>query len=149
MCPPRRATKARHSLTPKSPATHGGPTDRDRHQFPVSVADFEGFSELSGPEDRPRTVALRRSQIAVAWAASGIVCFKIRPNGCHVLGPERPEAVLPDRALYLQTFSHLLIVNKLLSRACASALFLSFWSLMVRASAQTFDTFPNVDLTHS
>ena len=32
-----------------------------------------------------------------------------------MLGPEGPEAVLPDRALYLQTFSHLLIVNKLLS----------------------------------
>ena len=33
----------------------------------------------------------------------------------HMLGPERPEAVSPDRALYLPTFSHLLIVNKLLS----------------------------------
>jgi hypothetical protein len=32
-----------------------------------------------------------------------------------MLGPERPEAVSPDRALYLPTFSHLLIVNKLLS----------------------------------
>ena len=30
----------------------------------------------------------------------------------QMLGPERPEAVLPDRALYLPTFSHLLIVNK-------------------------------------
>jgi hypothetical protein len=28
------------------------------------------------------------------------------------LGRERPEAVLPDRALYLPSFSHLLIVNK-------------------------------------
>ena len=34
---------------------------------------------------------------------------------CHMLGPERPEAVLPDRQLHLPTFSHLLIVNKLLS----------------------------------
>ena len=33
-----------------------------------------------------------------------------------MLGPERPEAVLPDRALYLTTVSQLLIVNKLLSR---------------------------------
>jgi len=28
---------------------------------------------------------------------------------------QRPEAVLPDRVLYLPTFNHLLIVNKLLS----------------------------------
>jgi len=33
----------------------------------------------------------------------------------HMLGRECPEAVLPDRALYLATFSHLLIANKLLS----------------------------------
>ena len=33
----------------------------------------------------------------------------------HTLEPVRPEAVLPDRALYLPTFTHLLIVNKLLS----------------------------------
>ena len=33
---------------------------------------------------------------------------------CRMLGRECPEAVLPDRALYLPTFSHLLIV-KLLS----------------------------------
>ena len=45
-----------------------------------------------------------------------------RPNGewgystrCHMLGRECPEAVLPDRALYLTTFSHLLIVNNLVS----------------------------------
>jgi hypothetical protein len=31
----------------------------------------------------------------------------------HVLEAERPEAVLPDRALCLPTFSHFLIVNKL------------------------------------
>lgn len=43
------------------------------------------------------------------------------PNGgwgystrCHMLGRECPEAVLPDRTLYLLTFSHLLIVNELL-----------------------------------
>ena len=30
----------------------------------------------------------------------------------HMLEPERPEAVLPDRALCLPTFSHFLIVNK-------------------------------------
>jgi hypothetical protein len=36
------------------------------------------------------------------------------PNGewgyssrCHMLGPECPEAVLPDRALYLPTFQSL------------------------------------------
>ena len=32
-----------------------------------------------------------------------------------LLGPVRPEAVSPDRALCLPTFSHLLIVDKLLS----------------------------------
>jgi hypothetical protein len=31
------------------------------------------------------------------------------------VGREFPEAVLPDRVIYLPTFSHLLIVNKLLS----------------------------------
>ena len=30
----------------------------------------------------------------------------------HMLEPMRPEAVLPDRALCLPTFSHFLIVNK-------------------------------------
>ena len=33
----------------------------------------------------------------------------------HMLEPVRPEAVLPDRALCLPTFSHFSIVNKLLS----------------------------------
>jgi hypothetical protein len=33
---------------------------------------------------------------------------------------ECPEAVLPDRALYLLTFSHLLIVNKLLPLSLSS-----------------------------
>ena len=33
-----------------------------------------------------------------------------------MLGRECPEAVLPDRALSLPTFSHMLIVNKLLSQ---------------------------------
>ena len=32
-----------------------------------------------------------------------------------MLEPVHPEAVLPDRALYLPTFSHFLIVNKSLS----------------------------------
>ena len=31
---------------------------------------------------------------------------------CQMLGPERPEAVLPDMGLYLPTFSPFLIVNK-------------------------------------
>jgi hypothetical protein len=50
------------------------------------------------------------------------------PNGewgsstrCHMHGREFPELVLPDRALYLPTFSHLLIVNKLLSLSRARA----------------------------
>jgi len=34
---------------------------------------------------------------------------------CHMLGPELPEAVSPDRVLYLPTFRHLLIINELLS----------------------------------
>ena len=41
-----------------------------------------------------------------------------------MLGPERAETVLPDRALFLPTFSHLLNVNKIslalsLSLSCA------------------------------
>jgi hypothetical protein len=39
-----------------------------------------------------------------------------------MLGPKRPEAVLPEMALYLPTFSHLLIVNKLLSLALSVSL---------------------------
>ena len=38
-----------------------------------------------------------------------------RSVGVQMLEPVRPEAVLPDRALCLPTFSHFLIVNKLLS----------------------------------
>jgi hypothetical protein len=30
----------------------------------------------------------------------------------HMLGPACPEALLPDRELYLPSFSHFLIVNK-------------------------------------
>jgi hypothetical protein len=40
----------------------------------------------------------------------------------HVLGPERSEAVLTDRALYLPTFSNLSIVSKLLSVALSLSL---------------------------
>jgi hypothetical protein len=58
------------------------------------------------------------------------------PNGewgystrCHMLGPERPEAVLPDRALYLLTF------NKLLSLSLSLSLSFSFsLSLSLRVS---------------
>ena len=46
----------------------------------------------------------------------------MRPNGewgystrRHMLEPERPEAVWPDRALCLPTLCHFLIVNKILS----------------------------------
>ena len=39
-----------------------------------------------------------------------------------MLGPERPEVVLPDRALCLPTFNHLLIVNKLLSLSLSLSL---------------------------
>ena len=35
------------------------------------------------------------------------------PSSLPPLGPVRPQAALPDRALHLPTFSHLLIVNKL------------------------------------
>ena len=35
-----------------------------------------------------------------------------RPSYAGPVRPVRPEAVLPDRALYLPTFSHFLIVNK-------------------------------------
>jgi hypothetical protein len=52
-----------------------------------------------------------------------------RPNGewgystrRQILGPERPEAVLPDKAFYLPTLSHLLIVNKPLSLSLSFSL---------------------------
>ncbi len=55
-----------------------------------------------------------------------------RPNGergystrCQMLGRECPEAVLPDRALYLPTFSHFLIVNNILSLFLSRSLSLS------------------------
>jgi hypothetical protein len=35
---------------------------------------------------------------------------------CHMLGSKCPEAVLRDKVLYLPTFSHLLIGNKLRGR---------------------------------
>jgi hypothetical protein len=43
----------------------------------------------------------------------------------HVLSlslPPSPEAVLPDRALYLPTFSHLMIVDTLLSLSLSLSL---------------------------
>jgi hypothetical protein len=59
------------------------------------------------------------------WRSEPPCVRKVRatwPNGewgystrRHMLEPVRPEAVLPDRALCLPTFSHFLIVNKLLS----------------------------------
>ena len=57
-----------------------------------------------------------------AWPPS--LPLSTRPNGewgfstrRPMLEPERPEAVLPERALCLPTFSHLLIVNELLSHS--------------------------------
>jgi hypothetical protein len=41
---------------------------------------------------------------------------KLSLTRCHILGRECPEAVLPDRALSLVTFSHLSIVVNLLSQ---------------------------------
>ena len=67
------------------------------------------------------SVATERKRDSVFNQSCGIF-VKIGPNGewgcstrCPMLGPERPEAVLPARALHLTTFSHLFIVNKLLS----------------------------------
>ena len=42
------------------------------------------------------------------------------PDPLPVLGRERPVVVLPDRALCLPTFSHLLIVNKPSSSSSSS-----------------------------
>ena len=57
-----------------------------------------------------------------------------------MLGPERPEAVLPDRALYLPIFSHLLIVNKLLSLLVWGSIPLLF--LVTRVSPYVRRPFP-------
>jgi hypothetical protein len=63
-----------------------------------------------------------------------------RPNGergystrCQMLGPECPEAVLPDRALYLPTLSHFLIVNNILSLFLSRSLSLSLSLSRARA----------------
>jgi hypothetical protein len=40
------------------------------------------------------------------------ILFIKYPPPRHMLEPVRPEAVLPDRALCLPTFSHFWIVNK-------------------------------------
>jgi len=47
----------------------------------------------------------------------------------HMLEPERPEAVSPERALCLPTFSHFFIVNQLLSRSPSLSFSLSLSSL--------------------
>jgi hypothetical protein len=59
----------------------------------------------------PKSWQIRRGMLGPAppaWSR----CHML---GRHMLGRECPEAVLPDRALYLSNFSHLPIVNKPLS----------------------------------
>jgi hypothetical protein len=51
----------------------------------------------------------------------------------HMLEPDRPEAVRPDRALCLPTFSDFLIVNKLLSLARARARAPALWARLSRS----------------
>jgi len=60
-----------------------------------------------------------------------------------MLEPVRPEAVLPDRALRLPTFSHLLMVNKTaLSRSLAR-------SLALVATYKLLESFVSNKLSHS
>ena len=64
---------------------------------------------------------------------------------CHMLGRECPEAVLPDRALYLPTLSHLMIVNKLPPfPVFDSSLSYSLYPLHLRRA-----TWPNGEWGHS
>jgi hypothetical protein len=63
-----------------------------------------------------------------------------------MLGPERPGAVLPDRALYLPTFSHFLIVNKTsrtlsLSRALSLSISLALARSLARSSPFMYCTY--------
>ncbi len=72
-----------------------------------------------------------------------------RPSYAGPVRPVRPEAVLPDRALYLPTFSHFLIVNKTalsLSRSLSLSLslFLSL-SLSLSLSPETRSSKPDTN----
>ena len=91
--------------------------------------DPETFSpgQKSRAEARPTGRAVSRERLGHWDGPIGLIHL-VPAQACHMakrrvgveysqslLEPVRPGAVLPDRALYLPTFSHLLIVNKLLS----------------------------------
>jgi len=59
-------------------------------------------------------------RVCVCACVRVCVCACVRVYLALDAGPERPEAVLPDRALCLPTFGHFLIVNK-------TSLSLSLW----------------------
>ena len=86
----------------------------NKHTHRRSVWDPETSKERGGDWGGPKTV----------WALFYVAERRAtRPNGewgystrRHMLGPDRPEAVLPERGVVLSDIhSHLLIVNKLLS----------------------------------
>jgi len=74
---------------------------------------------LSLPLSLPLSIALSHSLTLPLSISLSLVRRATWPNGewgyinrRHMLEPVRPEAVLPDRASCLPTFSHFLIVNK-------------------------------------
>ena len=75
-----------------------------------------------------RCCTYRPSDIYLMVSKLPSLSLSLSLSGCHMLGPERPEAVLPDKALNFSTFSHLLIVDKTslcVYRLCVSRSFIS------------------------
>jgi hypothetical protein len=103
-CPTLRAT---------SLSLQGEPADIRRDDLGPPVVPGGDEIGLGSRNLRPRAEA-RTTECAVSKVTTW-------PNGewryntrRHMLEPMRPEAVPPDRALYLPTLSHFLIVKNLL-----------------------------------
>ncbi len=100
-----------------------------------SVWDPETSRERGGDWGGPETV----------WALLYVAERRAtRPNGewgysnrRHMLGPERPEAVLPERGVVLTDIhSHLLIVNNLLSLSLPPSL-PPTWTMFFKARVRS------------
>jgi hypothetical protein len=52
----------------------------------------------------------RKLPCVIMYLSQSTLSVSLSSTRCHMVGPKRPEAVLTDRALYLPTFSHFLIV---------------------------------------
>jgi hypothetical protein len=99
-CPPRRTGEYRKGMISASPLYPGV-----RRSVWDPETSRERIGDWGGPDGLGPLVCCRK---AATWP-NGEWRYSTRR---HMLEPERPEAVLPDRALCLATFSHFLIVNK-------------------------------------